>query len=92
MSEINKLDEFLKCYVWHRTESRRDCMQSRKVILFDRCTGVTFTAVEERRGILKHLVQEENIGIWGGFKSGGMPKISGFSKPDNPCSVGSKYL
>lgn len=31
MSEINKLDEFLKCYVWHRTESRRDDMQSRKV-------------------------------------------------------------
>jgi len=34
------------------------------VILFDRRVGFMFIAAEERRGILKNLIEEEGIGIW----------------------------
>lgn len=33
------------------------------MILFDRHAGFTFIAAEEREGILKNLIQEENIRI-----------------------------
>lgn len=35
------------------------------MILFGRHAGFTFIGAEERRGILKNLIQEEDTGVWG---------------------------